>query len=85
MDVHNTLVKALTTIISETNGITLSETLDLLLSSRLKKESPNAYDHVVEFKNLLNQFQIDQVSINALLRHPVSAALFVFFKNLGLG
>lgn len=83
-DVHNTLVKALTTIISETNGISLSETLDLLLSSRLKKDSPSAHDHVVKFKNLLNQFQIDQVSINALLRHPVSAALFVFFKNFPL-
>lgn len=83
-DVHNTLVKALTTIISETNGITLSETLDLLLTSRLRKDNLNAYDHVVEFKNLLNQFHIGQISISALLRHPVSQALFVFFKNFPL-
>ncbi|WP_374031821.1 hypothetical protein [Bdellovibrio bacteriovorus] len=33
-DVHNQLTSALTTIISETNGISLSDTVDLLLSSK---------------------------------------------------
>ncbi|MFV8248186.1 hypothetical protein [Bdellovibrio bacteriovorus] len=83
-DVHNQLTSALTTIISETNGISLSDTVDLLLSSKLKTENLDAYGLVVEFRDLLNRFQINQVTISSLLKHPVSAALFEFFKNFPL-
>lgn len=74
-DVHKELVTALTTIISETNGISLSDTLDLLLSSDLKDRQAQAYASVDEFHHLLNQFQINEVTIGVLLKHPVSAAL----------
>jgi len=83
-DVHNQLTAALTTIISETNGISLSDTIDLLLSSDLKEAAPDAFKLAEEFRELLNRFQINQVTINALLKHPVSAALFEFFKNFPL-
>lgn len=83
-DVHNQLTAALTTIISETNGISLSDTIDLLLSSDLKETAPDAFKLAEEFRELLNRFQINQVTINALLKHPVSAALFEFFKNFPL-
>lgn len=83
-DIHNQLVSALTTIISETNGLSLSDTIDLLLSSDLKSTHREAYDLVFEFRDLLNRFQINQVVISALLKHPVSAALFEFFKNFPL-
>ncbi|HEX7676058.1 MAG TPA: hypothetical protein VF412_17915 [Bdellovibrio sp.] len=83
-DIHNQLVSALTTIISETNGISLADTVDLLLSSDLDETHPNAHKTVVEFRDLLNRFQINQVTIQALLKHPVSAALFEFFKNFPL-
>lgn len=82
--IHNQLVTALTTIISETNGISLSDTIDLLLSSELKTQHPEAFIRVDEFRNLLNQFQINQVTITALLKHPVSAALADFFRNFPL-
>ncbi|UXR65435.1 hypothetical protein EZJ49_04105 [Bdellovibrio bacteriovorus] len=83
-DVHNKLTSALTTIISETNGISLSDTIDLLISSKLKNENVEAYQLVVEFRELLNSFQINQVTISSLLKHPLSAALFEFFKNFPL-
>ncbi|WP_413612959.1 hypothetical protein [Bdellovibrio sp. HCB-110] len=83
-DVHTQLTAAITTIISETNGISLSDTMDLLISSDLKRRNPEAFKLVEEFRELLNRFQINQVSISALLKHPMSAALSEFFKNFPL-
>ncbi|QDK36422.1 hypothetical protein [Bdellovibrio sp. NC01] len=83
-DTHNQLVSALTTIISETNGLSLSDTIDLLVSSGLEVTSPETYAVVYDFRELLNRFQVNQVTIQALLKHPVSAALFEFFKNFPL-
>ncbi|MBV2168691.1 MAG: hypothetical protein KUL82_08290 [Bdellovibrio sp.] len=83
-DIHNQLTAALTTIISETNGISLSDTIDLLLSSDLQQDSPEAYSQVAEFRELLNRFQINQITISALLKHPLSKALAEFFKNFPL-
>lgn len=83
-DVHNQLTAAITTIISETNGISLSDTMDLLISSDLKQHNPEAFKLVEEFRELLNRFQINQVTISALLKHPMSAALSEFFKNFPL-
>lgn len=83
-DVHQHLVSALTTIISETNGLSLADTIDLLLTSDLKQKHPDAYNQVSDFHHLLNRFQINQASITDLLKHPISAALFEFFKNFPL-
>ncbi|WP_291515670.1 hypothetical protein [Bdellovibrio sp. ArHS] len=83
-DVHNQLTSALTTIISETNGISLSDTIDLLMTSDLQARHPEAFKQVAEFRELLNRFQINQIAISALLKHPVSAALAEFFKHFPL-
>lgn len=83
-DIHNQLTSAITTIVSETNGISLSDTVDLLLSSDLQNRHREAHALVMEFRDLLNRFQINQVTINALLKHPVSGALAEFFKNFPL-
>lgn len=83
-DIHNQLTSALTTIISETNGISLSDTIDLLLSSDLNQKDKEAHALVLEFRDLLNRFQIKQVTITSLLRHPVSGALAEFFKHFPL-
>lgn len=81
---HQQLVRSLTTTISETNGISLSDTLDLLLSSDLEKNSPEAFSSVKEFRELLNQFQTNHTSINPLLQHPLSNAFSDFFKKFPL-
>ncbi len=75
------ITKCLTGIISETNGIALQDTLDLILQSDLKEKNDSIYTFVREFRELLADFQQDRVSINTLLEHPVSKALFEFFKH----
>ncbi|MGZ3746729.1 MAG: hypothetical protein ACXWRE_05155, partial [Pseudobdellovibrionaceae bacterium] len=75
------LVKWLTLIVSETNGISLSDTLNLLLSSELNAESPKGLNLANEFRELIDQFVTNKVSINILLSHPLSECLFELFKN----
>lgn len=82
-EVQKQLLSALTTTISETNGISLSDTVDLLLSSDLQNQ-PEAYKVLSEFKGMLERFRINQENINSLLNHPISEILFEFFKNFPL-
>ena len=72
---HKLLVKEFTEIVSETNGITLTDTLDLLLSSSLKSKNAEAYECVESFKNLLNLFITNQKTIHDLIKHPFSLVL----------
>jgi adenosine deaminase len=81
--VQQTLVKHLTNIIGETNGVGLKNTLDLLLTSDLQKHH-DAFLLVKEFRELIDLFKINKISIQKLLEHPVSDALFEFFKNFPL-
>ncbi len=83
-DVQSQLTAAITTIISETNGISLADTIDLLLGSDLKVRAPEAYQLAAEFQEMLNEFQINKKSITDLLKHPISKSLFEFFKNFPL-
>ncbi|WP_127714225.1 hypothetical protein [Halobacteriovorax sp. HLS] len=68
-------------IISETNGISLRDTLELLLYSVAGREYTLLEKSILEFSHLLTGFQIDEVDIDTLLTHPVAEALFGFFKN----
>jgi adenosine deaminase len=67
-------------IISETNGITLSDTLELAVLGNAKDEQL-VKKSLQEFRRLINDFQTDEVDIKTLLNHPVSHALFNFFKR----
>ncbi len=80
-DIHKILVQAVTRTISETNGITLINTLDLLLTSDLQQKSPAAYKLVFEFRQLVDQFKTNKAKIQVLLEHQVSKAFFDFFRN----
>ncbi len=75
------LTVALTEIIGETNGITLMDTLELLLNSEGIQRRPELHRVVSEFQGLLQQYQIDQIDMQRLLNHPVAKGLFYFFKN----
>lgn len=81
---HKLLVKEFTEIVSETNGITLTDTLDLLLSSSLKSKNSEAYECVESFQKLLNQFITNQQPIHVLIKHPFSLVLEEFFKRFPL-
>lgn len=79
-DLHYTLLKHLTFTISETNGVTIADTLNLMASGEVREESPEAFKQVQEFQKLLSEFGQNQHSIQTLLKHPVSMALEEFFK-----
>jgi adenosine deaminase len=81
---HKLLVKEFIEIASETNGITLLDTVDLLLSSSLKSKNKEAYETVFTFKELINQFMTNKISIHALLNHPFALVLEEFFKRFPL-
>ncbi len=71
-------------IISETNGISLNDSLELLSHSQSIRENPLLEKPVLEFMKLLSSFQINEVDIETLLNHPVSDAVFNFFKKFPL-
>jgi adenosine deaminase len=68
-------------IISETNGISLADTLELGVMGEAKDDSPLVKKSLLEFRRLIYGFQSDEVDIKTLLAHPVSEALFQFFKR----
>jgi len=82
----NTLVDQLTArmthIISETNGLSLIETLDLLEAAQTLPEAIK--NEVIDFKTLLHSYQINQTDIESLINHPVGQSLFRFFKRFPL-
>jgi adenosine deaminase len=75
------LTDYLTKIISETNGISLSDTLELAVQGESRDDNPLVKKSLLEFRRLIYGFQGDEVDIKTLLAHPVSQALFHFFKR----
>lgn len=78
------LFEYITVIIGETNGITLSDTLDLMHSYHSKDVHPNIVDAITEFRQCLADFQINKIDIETLLAHPFSQALYRFFQTFPL-
>lgn len=68
-------------IISETNGISLVDTLELAVMGESKDDQPLVKKSLNEFKRLINDFQSNEVDIKTLLAHPVAHALGNFFKR----
>lgn len=77
---HKLLVKAFVEIVSETNGISLVDTLDLMLSSSLKTKNAEAYSWVAEYRELLNDFMVNKIDIQTLKKHKFNFVLEEFFK-----
>jgi adenosine deaminase len=84
MNLQKILLRHLTEIISETNGISLADTLELMAEGPLKKESIEAYQLVEKFRLLVSDFHQNKVTIQDLLEHPLNKTLFHFFKNFPL-
>ncbi|MBD65525.1 MAG: hypothetical protein CME62_09980 [Halobacteriovoraceae bacterium] len=78
------LTKHLTEIISETNGITLKETLQLACTAEFAKDNPLVSKTFQEFKRLIAGYHESEVDIHTLLQHPVSDAFKNFFKKFPL-
>lgn len=76
--------QALIDIISETNGVTINDTLELLSYYPSLKKNQHVEKSLIEFRKLLNGFQSNEVDISTLLGHPFSEAFFDFFKEFPL-
>ncbi len=68
--------------ISETNGLSLMDTIDLIVNAQtlpkdIKKEA-------IEFQKHLNDYRTNQGDIEELFKHQFGKALFRFFKNFPL-
>lgn len=79
-----TLTEHVIEIISETNGITLSDTLELACSAEFSQEKPMVKKAFLEFKKLIAGYQQDEVDIQTLLSHPLSDAFKCFLKRFPL-
>jgi adenosine deaminase len=78
------ITKYLTLVISETNGLSLNDTLELMVLESEVKKTPHVLKAIIEFQELLGGFQESKVEIHTLLGHPVAKAIFQFFKNFPL-
>ncbi len=78
------LAKSLASIISETNGVSLYDTLELMLTSESMQRDSASFKKVEEFKELVDLFKINKVNISVLLEHDFSQAMFEFFRNFPL-
>lgn len=78
------LNKFIVDIISETNGVSLNHTLELLLFNNNLQQNKSLLHSVKEFQELLSDFQRDLTNINEVLIHPVATALFNFFETFPL-
>ena len=79
-DIKNSLID----VISETNGITINDTLELLAHHPELKANPLVEKPLLEFRKLIIAFHNNDVDITALLNHPFSEAFFGFFKEFPL-
>jgi adenosine deaminase len=79
--VRDELARSFIEMISETNGISLDDTLSLMANSERIRKDPQLSRALNEFRGLVTAYQSDQIGIETLLTHVVSEALFDFFKR----
>ena len=84
IDITTKLKHEVIKIISETNGISLQDTIDLLLYCPKIKKDKKLFKLIEEFDNLLSCFKNNDINVRPLLDHPFSKALFFFLKDFPL-
>lgn len=84
MPLNQKLARQLILTISETNGISIRDTLELLKSEDNQAIDPQVKKEVTEFHTLLGKFSLNQCRLPELLSHPVANALFEIFRRFPL-
>jgi hypothetical protein len=79
-DIQTLIKNELIKIISDTNAITIQDTIELLTFSNYENIQSNISEKIIEFKKLMSDFQNNLVPISVLLNHTFSKSLFEFFK-----
>lgn len=74
----------LISIISETNGITLKDTLELLYQRYLNEKQTTKRNLITEFRVLLSKYREEKIDITEIFEHPIASSFFYFFKNFPL-
>ncbi len=80
-EITKKIYRELIKTISETNGININDTLELMSYAPEFREGQILGKNLSEFKKLLNAFHANEMDITNLLNHPFSEAFFQFFKN----
>jgi hypothetical protein len=75
------LTSFLTDLISETNGLSLEQTLDLAVRTPHLEADPEVSHLIRDFHALLRRFRVDEHPIEPLLDHPFSDALRELFRS----
>jgi adenosine deaminase len=78
------LYSNLVSIISETNGISLLATLDMMLNCHRLKGNATVLPSIQRFKNLIHEYHQGVAEVSELLNHPFSGAIYRFLKNFPL-
>src|SRR6185436_3621325 len=81
MNAVSRLTRFLTHLLSETNGLSLEDTLALAEQAPQLDEDPELGHAIREFHALLGRFRLHATPIETLLEHPVSHALAAFFRS----
>lgn len=81
-DLDDRIYSRLIHTISETNGLSLMDTIDLLSKAQTLPE--DIQKEVQSFQVLLNQYRTQQMDIQPLFDHRIGKAFFRFFKNFPL-
>ena len=84
MEIVPRLTRFLTHLISETNGLSLEDTLALGEQSPQLDSDAELGHAIREFHALLGRFRVKAAPIESLLGHPVSQALAAFFRAFPL-
>jgi len=84
VDVVARLTRFFTQMISETSGLSLSDTLLLAIQSPQAEQDVALGDSIRDFHELLGRFRLNTIPIEPLLEHPVSRALAGFFRAFPL-
>jgi len=84
LDVVTRLTRFLTQLISETSGLSLSDTLLLAEQSQPAEDDAELGGLIRNFHELLGRFRLNATAIEPLLEHPVSRALEEFFRGFPL-
>lgn len=74
------LIKGIARIISETNGLSLQDTLELASNTNCIIKHPTTRKHIIDFNHQLTMYHLNKTSMESLLDHPVAQALHQFFQ-----
>ena len=74
------LDRLLIKLISESNGVSLGDTLDLATHAMIVRERPEVMQDILEFREQLHDFNRHAIDIDTVLEHNVARSLGRFFQ-----